>query len=80
MTAAEDYPAQTPSRLAYDPGDGLPISDGAEGLMRALEPIDLRNSRVSSAVLIPGILEVVQLIMDAVGGGPKPVLKRNLGK
>jgi len=76
IVAAENHPSKDLMRLTYDPCDGSGDEDGVAGLMRALEHVNFSYALVSSVVRIPGIIHLVQLIVDVVGGGPRLISRQ----
>lgn len=73
LVAAEDYPSGDLERLTYRPADGSPIEQGVVALGRALEHINLAWALVGWTVRLPLVRELVQLLVDASGGGPRRV-------
>jgi len=68
---AESLPAGSIQRMRYEPNDGTPASDGVRAMGRALEHLSLGWAIAGAALRIPGIWQLVQLLMDASGLGPR---------
>jgi protein-S-isoprenylcysteine O-methyltransferase Ste14 len=59
-------------RIRYDPGDGIDSEQGIRALGRALEHLHLGWALAGAALRLPGVRQVIQLVMDASGFGPRP--------
>jgi protein-S-isoprenylcysteine O-methyltransferase Ste14 len=68
---AESLPPGSIERMRYEPGDGTPAADGVRAMGRALEHLSLGWAIAGAALRIPGIWQLVQLLMDASGLGPR---------
>ncbi len=68
---AESLPPGSIRRLRYDPSDGTATVDGVRALGRALEHLHLGWALAGAALRLPGVWQVVQLLMDASGFGPR---------
>jgi protein-S-isoprenylcysteine O-methyltransferase Ste14 len=68
---AESLPAGSIRRLLYDPADATATVDGVRALGRALEHLHLGWALAGAALRLPGIWQLVQLLMDASGFGPR---------
>ena len=68
---AENLPPGSIRRLRYDPADGTATIDGVRAMGRALEHLHLGWALAGAALRLPGIWQVVQLLMDASGFGPR---------
>jgi len=60
------------TRLGYAGADGEAAS-GVAALARALEHVNLGWAMVAWAVQLPGVVRFLQVVVDAVGGGPSRV-------
>jgi len=63
------------TRMTYDPDDGSADSVGIAALGRALEHVNLAWALVGMFVRLPGVCWLLQVVLDASGGGPKPVMR-----
>lgn len=70
---AESLPANTIRRMNYDPSDGSPAVAGIRAMGRALEHLHLGWAIAGTALRLPGIWQLVQLLMDTSGLGPRTV-------
>jgi len=77
LVAAEDHPYRDLTRLTYEPLDGTTPEEGVAALARALEHIHLGWAICGWAMRLPVIVIILQLIVDAVGGGPRKIVRRN---
>jgi protein-S-isoprenylcysteine O-methyltransferase Ste14 len=68
---AESLPAGSIRRLRYDPADGTAAVEGVRAMGRALEHLHLGWALAGAALRLPGIWQLVQLLMDASGFGPR---------
>lgn len=62
------------SRALYRPAGPDPISDGYSGaaaVARSLEHLNLGWALLGWTMLFPGIRQLIQLVLDAVGAGPR---------
>ncbi len=73
LVPAQQHPARDLTRLTYAPGDGGPEESGVAALARALEHVHLGWAVIGWTVRLPGLLPCIQLLTDAVGGGPRLV-------
>ena len=73
---AEDYPDRTLFRLTYDARDGSPHEDGIAAMARAMEHIHLGWAVVGGTMRAPVVRQFLQLLGDAVGGEPRPAVRR----
>jgi protein-S-isoprenylcysteine O-methyltransferase Ste14 len=58
-------------RITYDPSDGSPSVSGIRAVGRALEHMNLAWALAGIALRLPGVWQLVQLIMDVSGFGPR---------
>jgi len=63
------------TRITYDPGDGTADSVGVAALGRAVEHVNLAWALVGMFIRLPGVCWLLQVVIDASGGGPKPVMR-----
>jgi hypothetical protein len=68
---AEVLPSGSIRRMRYDPADGCCPVDGVRAMGRVLEHLNLGWAIAGAALRLPGIWQVVQLLMDATGLGPR---------
>jgi protein-S-isoprenylcysteine O-methyltransferase Ste14 len=68
---AETLPSGSIRRMRYEPGDGGPNVEGVRAMGRTLEHLHLGWAIAGIALRLPGIWQVVQLVMDASGLGPR---------
>jgi len=68
---AECLPAGSIQRMRYEANDGTPHTEGVRAMGRALEHLSLNWAIAGAALRIPGIWQLVQLLMDASGLGPR---------
>jgi hypothetical protein len=67
---AETYP-QPLTRITYESADGGYSASGIRAIARGLEHIHLGWAMLGFALRLPVVADVVQLIVDASGGGPR---------
>jgi len=70
---AEMLSAGSIKRMRYDPQDGSDTTDGVRAMGRALEHLNLGWAICGTALRLPGVWQLVQLLMDASGLGPREV-------
>lgn len=68
-TSAEDFS----TGMRYDPQDASDTTDGVRAMGRALEHLNLGWAICGTALRLPGVWQLVQLLMDASGLGPRGV-------
>jgi protein-S-isoprenylcysteine O-methyltransferase Ste14 len=68
---ARSLPYGSITRMRYDPGDHSPIVDGIRALGRALEHLHFLWAIAGAALRLPILCQLVQLLMDASGLGPR---------
>jgi protein-S-isoprenylcysteine O-methyltransferase Ste14 len=71
IVAAESLPAGSIQRMRYEANDGTPHTEGVRAMGRALEHLSLSWAIAGAVLRIPGIWQLVQLLMDASGLGPR---------
>jgi hypothetical protein len=76
ILAAESLQAPI-ERITYDPGDGSPTVNGIRAVGRALEHLNLAWAITGIALRLPGIWQLVQLLMDVSGFGPRQLPSPN---
>ncbi len=77
IVPAEDHPARDLQRITYDPMDGAKAEQGVAAFARALEHINLGWALVGAALRLPGIKDLVQVVLDASGLGPRSIVRRS---
>jgi len=77
IVAAEDHPSKTLTRITYDPLDGSFEDVGVAAIARALEHFNFAWAYLGVFLRLPGVKDIVQLIVDACGGGPKSIPRNN---
>jgi hypothetical protein len=70
---AERHPSRALTRIAYEPVDGTRTSTGVEAIARALEHVHLGWASVGGLLRLPAVRPIAQLLVDASGGGPRPI-------
>jgi protein-S-isoprenylcysteine O-methyltransferase Ste14 len=70
LLPAEGYPGPCPTRITYVAHDGQVFS-GVAALARALDHLNLAWAWLGWTARLPGICHLVQVVIDALGGGPK---------
>jgi hypothetical protein len=75
IAAAELHPRRTLTRITYDPNDGSTEVSGIPAVARALEHIHLGWAMLGWVLRLPVISPLVQLLVDASGGGPREVVR-----
>jgi protein-S-isoprenylcysteine O-methyltransferase Ste14 len=73
LVDAEQFTFGPIRRMSYDPGDGSGIVDGVRAMGRVLEHFDLRWALLGCLLRMPGIWQIVQLLLDASGLGPREI-------
>lgn len=64
-------------RITYDPMDGTPVENGIRAVGRTLEHLNLAWTLAGTALRLPGIWQLVQLLMDVSGFGPRQLPNSN---
>lgn len=64
-------------RVTYDPNDGSPTVNGIRAVGRALEHLNLAWALAGTALRMPGVWQLVQLLMDVSGFGPRQLPNAN---
>lgn len=67
---AEEHPSRALGRASYE---GAVTASGVEAIARALGHIDFAWALAGAAMRLPGVRELLQLLVDASGGGPRRV-------
>lgn len=70
IVPAETYPRPL-TRITYESADGGYSASGIRAIARGLEHIHLGWAMLGFALRLPVVADVVQLIVDASGGGPR---------
>jgi protein-S-isoprenylcysteine O-methyltransferase Ste14 len=68
---AETLPYGSITRMRYDPNDGTAPVDGIRAMGRALEHLSLAWALAGAAIRLPVLWQLIQLVMDASGFGPR---------
>ena len=75
LVNAEELAAGSIMRMRYEPADGLASEEGVRALGRALEHLHLGWALVGIVLRLPGLWQFAQLVGDASGLGPRPVVR-----
>jgi protein-S-isoprenylcysteine O-methyltransferase Ste14 len=73
---AEELPTGTIRRMRYNAGDGGSRVEGVRAMGRVMEHLNFGWAFAGFVLRLPGIWQVVQLLMDASGLGPRIVAGR----
>jgi protein-S-isoprenylcysteine O-methyltransferase Ste14 len=73
IVPAETHPERDLVRITYDPRDGNADEQGVAAIARALEHIHLGWAMLGWLIRLPGLVFVLQLIVDASGGEARPI-------
>lgn len=71
LVAAEAHPTAALVRMTYESGGGEYSASGVVALARALEHVHVGWALLAAFVRLPGVAFVLQLMVDASGGGPR---------
>jgi protein-S-isoprenylcysteine O-methyltransferase Ste14 len=74
IVQAETHPSRRLTRITYEAADGL-SSSGVDAIARALEHVHLGWALAGFLLRLPIVMPLVQLIVDASGGGPRRVTR-----
>jgi len=77
IVAAELHPSGALRRVTYEPNDGSRPASGIEAISRALEHVHLGWAFVGFIFRVPGLRQVIQLLADASGAGPRLIPRRS---
>ncbi len=81
LLPAAEHPSASLTRMTYEAGEStgqMPYSvSGVEALARALDHIHLGWALVGWITRLPILRAVIQLVVDAVGGGPRRAASGN---
>ena len=80
VVAAEEHPSRDLLRLTFDPRDGTPPEEGVAAFARALEHIHLGWAFIGWTMRLPLVEPLLQLLVDAVAGGPGQIVRRTSKK
>lgn len=69
VRAAEDHPGTSLRRITYE-AEGMQWQ-GVPALARGMEHLHIGWALVGWGLRLPGVVQLVQLVLDAVGGGPR---------
>ncbi len=72
IIAAEKHPTLDLRRMTYEASDGT-IEEGVAAFARSLEHINLAWGFAGWTMRLPLVRQLIQLLVDAVGGGPREV-------
>ncbi|MGH2405285.1 MAG: methyltransferase family protein [bacterium] len=76
VLAAEDHPMRDLQRITYCAPDGR-STDGVAALARGLEHLHLGWAFIGWTMRLPVVCQLLQLITDAAGGGPRVIARRH---
>ena len=76
LVAAEAHPKADLSRMTYDPGDGTPPEQGVAAFARGLEHINVAWALLGAVLRLPGVIQFIQILVDASGFGPQMIQRR----
>lgn len=71
IVAAESHPSAALVRVTYESAGGDYSAEGIVALARALEHIHVAWALVGCLLRLPGLAPLLQLLVDASGGGPR---------
>jgi len=78
IVPAEDHPARQLTRITYDPMDGGAEEEGVAAAARAMEHVNFPLALLGMAMRLPVVRPLLQVVVDASGGGPAPVAWRGV--
>lgn len=70
VLAAEAHPTRALTRITYEDTDGY-SAEGVAAIARALEHLHFLWAVVGCALRLPGVDQIVQILVDAAGGQPR---------
>lgn len=73
VVPAESHPSGSLRRITYEPADESRSESGVRAVARALEHIHLGWAAVGCFVRLPIVRELIQLLADASGAGPRRI-------
>jgi hypothetical protein len=73
VVPAELHPSRDLRRITYDPCDGSIDESGVAAIARALEHVHFGWAMVGWLMRLPGLVSVLQLLVDASGGEPRTI-------
>lgn len=76
IVPAESHHSRVLTRITYESADGSARADGIAAVARALEHLHLGWAACGWTLRLPIVRPAVQLLVDASGGGPRPVQSR----
>jgi protein-S-isoprenylcysteine O-methyltransferase Ste14 len=76
IVPAETHRSGALTRVTYESADGTYSASGIEAIARALEHLHLGWALVACALRLPFIRPLVQILVDASGGGPRRIPQR----
>jgi len=71
LVHAETLAPGSIQRMRYDPADGTECVEGVRALARVLEHLNAGWAYCGALLRLPGVWQLVQLVMDASGLGPR---------
>jgi protein-S-isoprenylcysteine O-methyltransferase Ste14 len=74
LVPAEEHPTRDLTRITYAPGDGSAEEEGIFAVARMLEHVNFICALLGFVMRLPGIAQVIQLVVDASGGEPRLVV------
>ena len=79
VVPAEDHPTRDLVRITYAPADGGAEEDGVAAFARAMEHVNFACALMGMGLRLPVIRPMLQVIVDASGGGPMRVSRAEGG-
>ena len=79
LLPAESFPGELPTRITYVAADGT-VFTGIGAVSRSLDHVNLAWAWLGWLVRLPGACEVLQVILDGVGGGPRAIQRNRTAK
>lgn len=73
LVPAQRHPDRDLSRITWRPGDGGEEEEGVAAIARALGHLHLGWALIGWILRLPGVCGMVQVVVDAAGGGPRTV-------
>lgn len=80
IVPAEEHPSKRLRRITYECGDQTHAMSGVAAVARALEHLHFGWALIGFALRLPGICQLVQLLVDASGGEARQVLADTHGR
>ncbi len=76
IVPAETHPSRALTRITYESSDGAYAASGIEAIARALEHVHVGWAFIACVLRLPVVLPLIQIIVDASGGGPRRIARR----